>query len=125
MEVDGRLVQRQVRFGREDPEAHDKIHLVNDHPFNTIAAGEKATVSRELYDLYARGRVRNLIIDVQYVGGPVRFMEAARLLNALGDAAVFKPLRGQLGLGKVRGALTAGSALSQPAFSPQEYCDPV
>jgi len=68
----------------EDPEAHDKIHLVNAHPFNSIAAGEKATAARELCDLYARGRVRNIIIDVQYVGGPVRFMEAARLLNALG-----------------------------------------
>src|SRR3954469_13746433 len=27
----------------EDPEAHDKIHLVRDDPVNTIAAGEKAT----------------------------------------------------------------------------------
>ena len=70
----------------EDPEAHDKIHLVKDHPFNTVAAGEKATVAQELYDLHARGRVRNVIIDVQYIGGPVRFMEAARVLNALGAA---------------------------------------
>jgi L-alanine-DL-glutamate epimerase-like enolase superfamily enzyme len=68
----------------EDPEAHDKIHLVRDHPLNTIAAGEKSTSARELYDLYTRGRLRKLIIDVQYVGGPVRFLEAARTLNALG-----------------------------------------
>lgn len=68
----------------EDPEAHDNIHQVKDHPLNTIAAGEKATSARELYDLYARGRLRKLIIDVQYVGGPVRFLEAARTLNALG-----------------------------------------
>jgi L-alanine-DL-glutamate epimerase-like enolase superfamily enzyme len=68
----------------EDPAPHAEIHLVEDHPFNSIAAGEKATVARELYDLYARGRVRNVIIDVQYVGGPVRFMEAARVLTALG-----------------------------------------
>jgi L-alanine-DL-glutamate epimerase-like enolase superfamily enzyme len=68
----------------EDPEAHDKIHLVKDHPLNTIAAGEKSTNARELYDLYTRGRLRKLIIDVQYVGGPVRFLEAARALNALG-----------------------------------------
>jgi L-alanine-DL-glutamate epimerase-like enolase superfamily enzyme len=68
----------------EDPEAHDKIHLVKDHLLNTIAAGEKSTSARELYDLYTRGRLRKLIIDVQYVGGPVRFLEAARTLNALG-----------------------------------------
>ncbi len=68
----------------EDPEAHDKIHLVHDHPLNTIAAGEKATSAAELHDLYTRGRLRKLIIDVQYIGGPVRFLEAARALNALG-----------------------------------------
>jgi L-alanine-DL-glutamate epimerase-like enolase superfamily enzyme len=70
----------------EDPEAHDKIHLVRDDPVNTIAAGEKATTARELHDLYTRGRLRKLIIDVQYVGGPVRWLEAARALNALGAA---------------------------------------
>lgn len=68
----------------EDPEAHDKIHLVHDDPVNAIAAGEKATTARELHDLYTRGRLRKLIIDVQYVGGPVRWLEAARALNALG-----------------------------------------
>ena len=60
------------------------LHRVRDHPFNPIAAGEKSTNARELYDLYTRGRLRKLIIDVQYVGGPVRFLEAARVLNALG-----------------------------------------
>ena len=68
----------------EDPESHDKIHLVRDNPINTIAAGEKCVHARELYDLYTRGRLRKLIIDVQYVGGPVRFLEAARILNGLG-----------------------------------------
>jgi len=68
----------------EDPERHDKIHLVRDDPLNTIAAGEKATHARELHDLYTRGRLRKIIIDVQYVGGPVRWLEAARALNALG-----------------------------------------
>src|SRR3954470_12894273 len=68
----------------EDPERHDKIHLVRDDPINTIAAGEKATHARELYDLYTNGRLRKIIIDVQYVGGPVRWLEAARTLNALG-----------------------------------------
>ncbi len=68
----------------EDPESHDNIHLVREHPLNTIAAGEKATRASELYDLFTRGRLRKLIIDVQYVGGPLRFLEAARTLNALG-----------------------------------------
>ena len=68
----------------EDPSPHDQLHLVRDHPFNPIAAGEKSTTARELYELYTRGRLRKLIIDVQYVGGPVRFLEAARALNALG-----------------------------------------
>jgi L-alanine-DL-glutamate epimerase-like enolase superfamily enzyme len=68
----------------EDPAPHDKLHLVRDNPINTIAAGEKCTNARELYDLYTRGRLRKLIIDVQYVGGPVRWLEAARALNALG-----------------------------------------
>jgi L-alanine-DL-glutamate epimerase-like enolase superfamily enzyme len=68
----------------EDPAPHDKLHLVRDHPFNPIAAGEKSTSARELYELYSRARLRKLIIDVQYVGGPVRFLEAARVLNALG-----------------------------------------
>jgi L-alanine-DL-glutamate epimerase-like enolase superfamily enzyme len=68
----------------EDPAAHDEIHLVRNDPINTLAAGEKATTARELYDLYTRGRLRKLIIDVQYVGGPVRWLEAARTLHALG-----------------------------------------
>src|SRR3954469_20572331 len=68
----------------EDPAPHDKLHLVRDHAFNPIAAGEKSTSARELYELYTRARLRKLIIDVQYVGGPVRFLEAARVLNALG-----------------------------------------
>ncbi len=68
----------------EDPSPHDQLHRVRDHPFNPIAAGEKSTTARELYELYTRGRLRKLIIDVQYVGGPVRFLEAARALNALG-----------------------------------------
>ena len=38
----------------------------------------------ELLELFTRGGLRRTIIDVQYIGGPVRFMEAARALNALG-----------------------------------------
>jgi len=68
----------------EDTAPHAAIHRVQLHAFNTIAAGEKATTARELYELYARGGLRKLIIDVQYVGGPIRFLEIARTLNALG-----------------------------------------
>ncbi|RPI42887.1 MAG: hypothetical protein EHM59_16760 [Betaproteobacteria bacterium] len=68
----------------EDPESHARLHLVNAHPFNCIAAGEKSTSARELFELYSRAGLRKLIIDVQYVGGPIRFLEAARALNALG-----------------------------------------
>ncbi len=68
----------------EDPESHAKIHNVKAHPVNSIAAGEKSTSAPELYELYTRGGLRKLIIDVQYIGGPLRFLEAARVLNALG-----------------------------------------
>ncbi len=68
----------------EDPAPHSDLHLVRDHPLNTIAAGEKSVHANELYELFSRGRLRKLIIDVQYVGGPVRFLEAARILNGLG-----------------------------------------
>lgn len=49
-----------------------------------IAAGENLGSIGELVRLHATGRVANIIIDVQAVGGPVRFLEAARLLFALG-----------------------------------------
>lgn len=68
----------------EDPAPHSDLHLVRDHPLNTITDGEKAVYASELYELFTRGRLRKLIIDVQYIGGPVRFLEAARALNALG-----------------------------------------
>ena len=68
----------------EDPAPHADLHKVREHPLNTIAAGEKSVHANELYELYTRGRLRKLIIDVQYVGGPVRFLEAARILNGLG-----------------------------------------
>ena len=68
----------------EDPASYDTIGQIQRNDRNTIAAGEKCTSAAELVDLYVNGGIRNLIIDVQYVGGPVRFLEAARLLNALG-----------------------------------------
>ena len=68
----------------EDPAPHAAIHRVKPHAFNTIAAGEKATTASELYELQARSGLRNIIIDVQYIGGPMRFLETARTLSALG-----------------------------------------
>lgn len=68
----------------EDPESYDKIGQIEKNPRNTVAAGEKCSSVKELFELYLSGGVRNLIIDVQRMGGPVRFLEAARALNALG-----------------------------------------
>jgi len=68
----------------EDPAPHAALHRVQQHAFNTIAAGEKATTANELYEIQARSGLRNIIIDVQYIGGPLRFLETARTLNALG-----------------------------------------
>lgn len=68
----------------EDPESHANLHKVKAHPVNGIAAGEKSTSMPELLELFTRGGLRRTIIDVQYIGGPVRFLEAARALNALG-----------------------------------------
>lgn len=49
-----------------------------------IAAGEVLASAPDLAALYETGGVSNVIIDVQAIGGPVRFLEAARLLRALG-----------------------------------------
>ena len=69
----------------EDPaESYDKMHKIEKNPKYPIAAGEKCTSARELLDLYTAGGISNLIIDVQYIGGPVRFLEIARALSAAG-----------------------------------------
>jgi L-alanine-DL-glutamate epimerase-like enolase superfamily enzyme len=68
----------------EDPAPYDVMREVKINSRNIISAGEKCTTFRQLADLYAHGNVPNLIIDVQCVGGPVRFLEAARALHAMG-----------------------------------------
>jgi len=68
----------------EDPAPYDVMREVKINAKNIISAGEKCVSYRELADLYAHGNVPNMIIDVQCIGGPVRFLEAARALHAQG-----------------------------------------
>lgn len=67
----------------EDPVHYSMLSEVQLHG-HRLAAGEVLASTRELTTLYGTGRVSNVIIDVQAIGGPVRFLEAARLLRALG-----------------------------------------
>ena len=48
-----------------------------------VAAGESCASTGALLDLQGCG-VRHLILDAQMLGGPIRFLEAARALHALG-----------------------------------------
>jgi D-galactarolactone cycloisomerase len=68
----------------EDPVRYEVVGQVNETAFSKIASGEKCETTAELVTMFETGNVRSLIIDVQYIGGPVRFLETARLLNALG-----------------------------------------
>lgn len=67
----------------EDPVEYSKLADV-DRNGRRLAAGEVLCTTRDLVALYGTGQVSNVIIDVQAIGGPVRFLEAARLLHALG-----------------------------------------
>ena len=49
-----------------------------------IAVGETCTEQKPLLDLHAESKVPAVIIDMQHVGGPVRFLESARALAAMG-----------------------------------------
>ena len=68
----------------EDPVDYSEMEQINHGDVNVIGAGEKCRSIDELLDLYKKGGVRNVIIDVQYVGGPIRFLEFARLFFGLG-----------------------------------------
>jgi L-alanine-DL-glutamate epimerase-like enolase superfamily enzyme len=48
-----------------------------------VAAGEVCVTLSELLTLRAVG-IKRLILDVQYLGGPLRFLESARTLQAMG-----------------------------------------
>jgi L-alanine-DL-glutamate epimerase-like enolase superfamily enzyme len=68
----------------EDPVKYDAIGQVRETANSRIVAGETCATTAELIKLFDEGNVRSIVIDVQCIGGPVRFMEAARLLQALG-----------------------------------------
>jgi L-alanine-DL-glutamate epimerase-like enolase superfamily enzyme len=67
----------------EDPVVYARLPEL-DRNGRRLAAGEVLCTTRDLVALYETGQVSNVIIDVQAIGGPVRFLEAARLLHALG-----------------------------------------
>ncbi|MCG3772286.1 MAG: Mandelate racemase [Nitrosomonadaceae bacterium] len=68
----------------EDPVSYEKMGSIDKKSRNSVGAGEKCEMASELFKLYMTGGIRKIILDVQYLGGPVRFLEAARSLNALG-----------------------------------------
>ena len=64
-----------------------------------IAAGESLTDLDALVELRTEGRVDAVLLDVQQVGGPRRFLDAAARLDQLGarvGAHVFTPVSAQL-----------------------------
>ncbi len=67
----------------EDPVEYSNLSGVHASS-HRLAAGEVLATTRELVALYETGQVSHVIIDVQAIGGPVRFLEAARILRALG-----------------------------------------
>lgn len=56
----------------EDPTNYDLIHQFS--AAERIAAGEKCATAEALLAL-CQGGVRHLILDVEYLGGPMRFLE--------------------------------------------------
>jgi L-alanine-DL-glutamate epimerase-like enolase superfamily enzyme len=66
----------------EDPMAYSLIGDVSHKQL--IAAGETCTSLTQLLALRRAG-ISRLILDVQYLGGPLHFLEAARVLQALGS----------------------------------------
>jgi L-alanine-DL-glutamate epimerase-like enolase superfamily enzyme len=68
----------------EDPVKYDVIGQVKETANSKIVAGETCATAAEVIKLFDQGKVRSIVIDVQCIGGPVRFLEAARLLQALG-----------------------------------------
>lgn len=65
----------------EDPVPYAQIGQLAER--GGVAAGERCHSLQELLALRATG-LRRLILDVEYLGGPLRFLEAARSLMALG-----------------------------------------
>jgi L-alanine-DL-glutamate epimerase-like enolase superfamily enzyme len=65
----------------EDPMAYASIAGAAHK--DIVAAGESCTALADLIALHQAG-IGRLILDVQYLGGPLRFLEAARTLAAMG-----------------------------------------
>jgi len=65
----------------EDPIRYDTMAQLRGEP--CIAAGETCVDQAGLLALCEAG-VRNIILDAQELGGPLRFLEAARMVHALG-----------------------------------------
>jgi len=66
-------IEDPMRYGAIGQVAHKDL----------IGAGESCTTLTELLALRRSG-IDRLILDVQYLGGPLRFLEAARTLRAMG-----------------------------------------
>ncbi len=69
---------------------------------------DSSWINRLLYNLFLP--IGYKVADLQYEKKSVGIW--LKLLNALGDLLVFRPLRDQLGLTRVRTAITAGASLS-------------
>ena len=68
----------------EDPVPYGAIHELDQRDGSSrIAAGESCGTVAELLELRRAG-VGMLILDVEFLGGPLRFLETARTLQALG-----------------------------------------
>jgi L-alanine-DL-glutamate epimerase-like enolase superfamily enzyme len=82
----------------EDPVPLDQLPAVDAGP-TPVAAGESLTTQDELLALWRAGGVGAVLLDVQQIGGPRRFLAAAGRLAAEGariGAHVFTPVSTQL-----------------------------
>ena len=69
----------------EDPVPYAELHQLQDFP-QPIAAGESLASYRELRALRDDAPVDVMLLDVQVLGGPTRWLSAAKDLNAAGAA---------------------------------------
>ncbi|HEX6385940.1 MAG TPA: AMP-binding protein [Anaerolineae bacterium] len=77
-----------------------------------VRMNDASWMNRKLYQLFLP--VGYQVADKKFAGEDVGL--GPKLAYTLGDRLVFGPLRGQLGLSRVRAAYTAGSALSPDAM---------
>lgn len=73
-----------------------------------VRLNDSSWINRRLYDAFLPIAYR--VIDLEDARQPIPFH--LRILRALGEFAVFQPLRDKIGLVNARNALTAGAALS-------------